>query len=155
MTDYLLTIDPGATYAAWALWRDGVLEKAEQTSASKTLGGVVRKAIEGVAVGPRGFSVLIELPQHYTEDREERAADLFRVAATAGALAYAFEAWGANVTFVRPPEWKGQVPKAAHHARALQVLRADERVRVYCSAKDRHNVWDAVAMGLWALKRIR
>lgn len=170
--NYLLTIDPGARYAAWALWDAAGLVEARQTPDSNALRVIVQNVtgpihayVVNVAVQPRspgrlvhvldGIDVLVELPQEYDDDKEERAKDLFRVAATAGALAFAFDVPGNTVKFVRPPEWKGQVPKRVHHARALTVLSAGEQSRIYSTPKVHHNVMDAVAMGLWARRRIR
>ena len=164
--NYLLTIDPGARYAAWALWDAAGLVEARQTPDSNALRTIIQNVAgpthayvaNVVAVQPRspgGIDVLVELPQEYADDKEERSKDLFRVAATAGALAFAFDVPGNTVKFVRPPEWKGQVPKRVHHARALTVLSAREQSRIYSTPKVHHNVMDAVAMGLWARRRIR
>ena len=60
--------------------------------------------------------------------------------------------------FVSPAAWKGQVPKKIHHPRILRSLSEVEREIVLdvldlLPASTRHNVLDAVGIGLWALKR--
>lgn len=56
---------------------------------------------------------------------------------------------------VRPREWKGTVPKDVHHARVLKALDDHEKLIVEASAPPslRHNVFDAVGIGLWWLKK--
>lgn len=81
--------------------------------------------------------------------------DLIDLAAVVGALCVTFsEAFVLKA--VQPREWKGQVPKEIHHARALSRLDADERARVPKLAKSRlHNALDALALGLTDLGRMR
>lgn len=165
---YLLTIDPGARYAAWALWNkgDGTLLEARQTPDARLLPNIADHVLgpvyEHLGGPPRvvhpvvhPLRVLVELPREYDEDKAERAKDLFLVAATAGALVMAFNLPHTTAEFVRPPEWKGQLPKPVHHQRAWAVLTGAEQGRVFATTKNRHNVLDAVAMGLWALRRLR
>jgi len=59
---------------------------------------------------------------------------------------------------VKPRVWKGQMPKEICHARFLPKLGPLERVVLADSLEGvakglRHNVKDAVCMGLWRLRR--
>jgi hypothetical protein len=69
-----------------------------------------------------------------------------------GELKGRFEAVGCRVELVQPRTWKHQVPKHIHHARASKVLTDAERELM---ASKRHDVWDAVALGLWKLGRLK
>jgi hypothetical protein len=61
--------------------------------------------------------------------------------------------------YVLPAQWKGQVPKAVHHKRVRATLMTDEQVvsDVYLDTIKpalRHNVWDAIGLGLVVLGRM-
>jgi hypothetical protein len=53
----------------------------------------------------------------------------------------------------RPGEWKGHVPKRAHHRRVRKALRPSE-LAIMPSVEE-HDAWDAVGIGLFALARTK
>jgi hypothetical protein len=59
----------------------------------------------------------------------------------------------------RPRTWKGAQAKVVHHDHLRRAMaKADEALACSCMAKvpesKKHNVWDAVALGKWALARV-
>jgi len=94
--------------------------------------------------------VVCEVPTVYaTRGQRGRQSDIIALAYSAGVMVRAIDC--ADVRLVEPREWKGQVPKNVHHARVRATLTPEE-----CLLFDTldHNGKDAVALGLWELKRI-
>lgn len=101
--------------------------------------------------------IVAEWPQIYTT-RKTDPAPLLLLAAMDGMLAATFP--NAEMSVITPRAWKGQRPKEATTAQALRVLSAEEvdviTVGTARLAADlKHNVWDAVALGLITLRRMR
>jgi hypothetical protein len=92
--------------------------------------------------------LLIELPCVYPGARDENPNDLIQVARAVGQWEHA--ATCARVVHVYPRTWKSQVPKKIHNARTLAKLSPEERALVDGA---RHDVIDAVGLGLWLLGR--
>jgi len=95
-----------------------------------------------------------ELMEWRPDDRRSNAQDLIRVATIGAAVAGMLSP---EPAFVTPNEWKGQVPKEIMGSRILHSLQWDEANR---AGKDiptnlRHNVIDAVGIGLWAVGRMQ
>lgn len=66
----------------------------------------------------------------------------------------------AKVTYYEPWEWKGSVAKNVHHSRLWAVLGPEEKAIVHEAAlgmapSKRHNLMDAIGIGLFALGRTR
>lgn len=117
---------------------------------------------------PRGFTgdvdVVYELPQHYTKHSgttRQKKADpnmLIRLGAHAG-IAAANVCPGTQPVPVLPRQWKGQVPKDIIERRTWSTLNDIEVARLktvlqYVRPTWRHNVIDAVGIGLWRLCRL-
>lgn len=103
--------------------------------------------------------VVIELPEYRPSQRDRRVDpnDLITLAVRVGKLAARAEARGLVVELVRPTRWKGSVPKRIHHQRIGRALTVEEHavlngVRVADSL--RHNVLDAIGIGLWKIGRL-
>lgn len=101
--------------------------------------------------------LVVEIPQVYQGSKQKGDPnDLIQLAACAG---YTVGRLSRELPLeprgVRPSEWKGQVPKEAHHDRVKGRLGPGELLNVALpsAASLHHNVWDAVALGLWALGR--
>jgi hypothetical protein len=132
-----LTIDPGIA-TGWALW------------------SAVRLLECGLGTPPARAdleAVWIESPVIYPHSRA-RPNDILKLARDAGAHAGLYLSLGVNVRFVEPARWKGQVPKTIHHARVWSQLQPGEQSIVHegclgVAPSKRHNVLDAVGMGLW------
>lgn len=110
---------------------------------------------------PGSDFVIIELPQVYRAAQSKGDPnDLIKVAVQVGEHKRHYEQRGAQVRLVLPADWKGQVPKDIHHARIWSKLDAKEQEIVNEAGKGiapskRHNMLDAVALGLFGLNRTR
>lgn len=101
--------------------------------------------------------VVAEWPQIY-DTRKTDPSPLLLLAAIDGMLAAMYP--DAEMTTITPRQWKGQRPKEATTAQALRVLGADELAAIEAGCRRvppalHHNVWDAVALGLITLHRMR
>lgn len=161
----LISIDPGLRASGCAMWRDGLLERAalvsslsESAATCEAVLTMVREVAQWVDdVGwSSDLRVICEYPRTYG-GRASRgdANDLIAVALVSGALVNEFS--GATASrLVLPQEWKGSAPKSATEARAREDLSRDElaRVKLPRGARAAENVWDAVGIGLWALRKL-
>jgi hypothetical protein len=78
--------------------------------------------------------------------------DLIDLAHLGGALL----CFGTRATLVEPSTWKGQVPKDVSERLVNDNLTMNERAllkRCGVPKSKRHNVYDAVGIGLWKLRR--
>lgn len=86
--------------------------------------------------------------------------DIVKLAQDAGRWAGRYDACAVDVHFVEPSTWKGQQPKETHHPKIWAALTADEQEVVGLSLKGiapkkRHNVMDAIGIGLWVARFVR
>lgn len=136
----LISYDPGE-WAGFAFWRQAILiscGKGEATGADYCA---------------------CELPRIYPMGKSRaRPNDLIKLAATAGRLT---APWPEDkLIWVPPHDWKGQVPQDILEERIWEALslverqRLNEVVSLYAKGK-RHNILDAVGIGLYVLKRRR
>lgn len=137
----LLAIDPGAD-SGWALFGSSrLLEKC----------GLGRPTEFAIA------EVVIEKPRIYPGAKQKaRAEDVITLAVRAGEWGGRYE--HLKVRYVEPHGWKGAVPKEIHQPRIWAKLDAREKDIVDRACKGmapskRHNVIDAVGIGLWAVGR--
>jgi hypothetical protein len=94
--------------------------------------------------------------------QKARPADIIKLATRAGkweGLVSAFVGLE-EVEYVEPHKWKGTIAKEVCHARIWSILSADEKATLakVCEGvapSKRHNVLDAVGIGLWAVGRYR
>lgn len=141
--DMLLAIDPGAD-SGWAIFRDDALTDCG-------LGGV-----EYAAPGPLVNQVVIEHPVIYPGGRSANPNDIVKVAISAGEWAGRY--FPCPVRYVKPRDWKGTIDADVCNKRVLAALSAEEG-RVYARASEkvparkRHNVIDAIGLGLFQLGR--
>ena len=107
--------------------------------------------------------LVVEVPQVYDQQRwGGDPKDLVDLAWIGGAFAREVavkhmrtRACGGSVLRPRPAQWKGQVNKDVMIERIKGRLSETEMNRVELPNKSvQHNVWDAVGIGLWELKRI-
>ena len=140
----IVAVDPDARGFAWAVAVDGVVVRAGR--------GATRAALK--AVGPAGGDRwTLEAPVNY-ERFGVAHRDLDRLRAVLRSVEAAVRKAGGTARRVRPAAWKGNVPKAVHHARARAALAPEEVAVAYPGGKYDHNVLDAVALALWALGRL-
>jgi hypothetical protein len=103
--------------------------------------------------------VVIEEPQAYRHTPTPPQA-LIRLAEVVGQYQEMARRAGAEVKLVKPRQWKGQLPKDICNKRVVEQLTCEERALAYPSLTaiargKRHNVIDAIGIGLWELGRFR
>ena len=141
-----VSIDPGIT-TGWAIWNDeGLLDcgLGDPRSSEKHKAEHVH-------------DVWIESPVIYPRSKA-RPADITTLARGAGRWAGRYDVLAVEAHFVEPAQWKGQVPKDIAHARMWDRLQPLEKNIVERACKGlapstRHNVLDAVGIGLWVARR--
>lgn len=142
-----VTIDPGEV-TGWALWAsDGVL-------AACGLGDPRSSDLHRVETI---HDVWIESPR-LRPHGEKNPNAILTLARTAGEWGGAYKLLVAEVHYVAPSDWKGQLSKDICHERSWGKLQPAEQAIVAkagrgMTASTRHNMLDAVAFGLWVSKR--
>lgn len=155
----LLAFDPGLHHVGWSL-----LDPALKAAGLLTLGDLFTAAHAMLCSTswPDADEAVVELPRVYRRSKAD-PDDLIRLAFFAGALSCG--PWPCRVA--RPHDWKGNVPKVATgswdryviHRRIWKLLDPHE-CAIYQAALDRiparlrHNVIDAVGLGLWGVGRL-
>lgn len=166
----LLAIDPGKHGHGVALFAEGHLLTAWYSGGEGGAGNVLletcRPLLQALqALQRQGLTsidtVVIERPQAYSGAQQsanpEDVADLCVVVGALAATLRPLLTPLGGVLFVRPADWKGQVPKEIMKGRAEAALTADEVSAIELPKAVKtlgHNVWDAVALGLWREGRI-
>lgn len=103
--------------------------------------------------------LVIERPTIYPGRQKARPRDIITLALRAGQWAGIVKrATNIEAEYVEPFAWKGTVRKDIHHARIQATLLPGERLMVEegckgVAASKRHNVLDAVGLGLFAVGR--
>jgi hypothetical protein len=173
-----LHIDPGVHALACAVFSSGVLWAVRSLAPDDFFSPGIITSPERLSI------VCIEKPQIYKGSNEEKdpndCVDLFGAARYAEAALVSRGAPKAEYHF--PRVWKGQIKKPQHHRRIWSVLAPAERAafardceyseadierkieeacqrlavtrKVTGYAWAAHNLFDAVGIGLWRLKRV-
>lgn len=140
-----IAVDPAARGFAWARYVRGRLTAC---------GSATVKDLP-VLFQDIGAEWIIETPQNYgTFGVAHR--DLDRLRETVRKIEAYAGSTGCSVQFTKPFSWKGNVPKGVHHRRVFVVLTEGEQgvAGPAEGPKYDHNVYDAVALGLWASGRV-
>ena len=148
----LISIDPGND-TGWAIFRAGSLVDAGV--------GDPRTSTHHRLTSPEGQQqdtvdeVWIESQVCYPRSKVP-PNDLIKLAQSAGRWAGRYDSLGVEAHFVEPSIWKGQVPKEIHQQRIVNGLTTFERSILLRAEKSvfstrRHNMLDAIGIGLWAL----
>lgn len=157
---FLVSVDTGISACGVALWTDGKLSRA--TLVSSFIGArepvadrvvAMARAVEKWMNVPFFKKAIVEYPRTYGgRSRKGDANDLILEALVSGAIATLPEL---NSRLVLPQEWKGTAPKGVTEERCHLDLSEDEIGRVVLpkSRKRQSDVWDAVGIGLWWLKK--
>lgn len=153
-----IAIDPGED-TGWSKWDDGSLVGAGlcQPFEYPELPFVI-----GLPEEPP--DLIIENPEDYGSSRITDPNKLITLGRKVGELGGIYRAYyhlkGRQFVYVTvwPKKWKGQVPKEIHHDRHLPKLRQEEKsvlsaAFAQITNSKRHNVKDAICLGLWRLKR--
>lgn len=157
-THYLVAVDLGKRKVGAAVfWVDPANDVTLLVRAATVLEDdgphAMATAIYDVApdedVSEAGVYWVCEWPMKYADKRKyhEAIEDLHAVGDAMGML---IRGWDERY---RPGEWKGNVPKRAHHKRLSRALRDEERA-VAPNANE-HDAWDAIGIGLFALARTK
>jgi len=156
----LITIDPGKNHVGFACFQNGVLQKATILRAPRNLPlpNTIRILVEQVQIvcvevfgeGPWDKLVL-EFPQIYGTSRQKgnQNTSILPLILVDGALLAAIKTKEAEL--VEPARWKGTIDPDIVIERVKSKLTIEEKQRV---TLDNHNVWDAVGIGLWHLRRM-
>lgn len=150
-------IDPGKHWQAGAVHLAGKVWALPlvPTPDPRALGDL--RALWGLHGGP--LRVLTEWPQVYASTHN-KGGDLLHLTYAVGLCVASLAQRGpVEVLAVQPGVWKGSTPKEVHQARAVQMLTPEELVQVsgvlgQTPTSLHHNVLDAVALALWAGRRI-
>jgi len=142
-----LSIDPGTKEMGWALWEDNELSMC------------------GLARGKNWLETVQALPkftlQKLTIEDQQiyrrspiNAHSLLAVARVVGAVIAYYDFVPSVI--VAPAKWKGQLPKDVCNRRTLAKLTQNELNQIEaapCPKSLKHNLLDAVGIGLWATRR--
>lgn len=148
----LLTFDPGVNHIGWAHFDSKGFLQACGLLRDDLMRGVagLRSALLRVR------KVVIELPEIYNPRfMKGDPNDLINVTRVVGAIEHCF--YGvAEVRVVQPKIWKGQAHKDVTAHRVRHTLDQVENIvlgTTDCPRHLKHNVYDAIGLGLWSLGR--
>lgn len=141
-------IDPGKARTAVAAFDGAEFVGVYFTTASEV----------GVAAEHRG-AVFMEIPRIYPGS-PVRQNDLIDLTAAGMGVAAKLTNDRVAVKTVEPAQWKGQAPKEVIRKRIKRLLTQSERMRLdlclkYVKKSLQHNLYDAIGIGLYSLKRAR
>lgn len=143
------SVDPGGPCLGWAQWVDGVLFACglSRCAASDWADRARTHRALLAARGAYSGVVLTECMRYRGRATPGSPQTLVELNAIAGHVG---NAW------VEPAQWKGCVPKEEHQPMVWGALRPEEHALVASVNPPslRHNVVDAVGIGLYALGRL-
>lgn len=153
----MISVDPGLTGTGIALWENRELVSATiLTTAEARLEDRIFDLAWQVREAARLCDVAVVERQQTYGGRARRgdANDLLDLAMLVGAITYACEEY-ATVELVAPSRWKGNTPKQVTANQVDLKLSSEELSRVMFpkSKKLRADVYDAIGIGLWKIRR--
>lgn len=170
----LLAVDPGKNALGWAYYSSGGLLMATGVVRSEhaaTVGGasvtdVARYVLNELELLLSSFEpaagLVLERMQVYRGPQQKGDPnDLIELTYISGGVhRLPVVRRDAEHLLVVPHDWKGQAPKDVMQTRIRESLTDLERQLFAVSVQSvppslQHNAWDAVGLGLWALKRAR
>lgn len=144
----IVAIDPGKLASGWAAFVAGELWLCGYTGSPEALVATLKPY-------PLIDLVVVEVPRVYDRRRwKGDPNDLIDISIAGGILVGALRA--ERVKMAKPQDWKGQTPKTVQAERTLAKLSETERTILEGLAvpnSKKHNVIDAVGIGLWELAR--
>lgn len=156
----LIAIDPSLRASGWAYFEDGELVTGGVATTRKSmsvyclftaLSSVLSREVSG-----RIDVLVAEWPQVYVGARSKGDPnDLLWLTAVLGSAVA--EVAPQEVILYKPAEWKGQVDKRVHNIRVMARLESKELAivkNVAVTESLRHNMIDAIGIGLKYLKRL-
>jgi len=159
----LISVDPGVNCAGVAIFEDGELSSAWLSEGESWIATAQAVWNDLECNYPLeilgGMSLAIEVMQVYRQHLlKGDPNDLIDVSLMAGALVGIASCKSCNeTTAYRPRQWKGQVPKKVMTKRIEEKLSPDELARVQLpkDKKKQLDVWDAIGIGLYHLRKER
>jgi hypothetical protein len=152
----IISIDPGSKKAGVALFET----TGKLMTAWLSRGGDWRETADNIMAdlpvnAARITEAAVERMQVYDSTPLAHANDCITLSLMAGYVAGRFSVWtGAeNIHAYYPHQWKGQVPKKIMVERIKNKVTDSEKKRVK-DAKA-HDVWDAIGIGLYHLRKVR
>ena len=152
---FLLAIDPGKDtgYAYFSMAGGELLRAGLCGNNLHELAGLLRLKPPGVT------RLVIELPEVYAASHSKgNPNDLVPLAVQAGdcrGIAYMLGVLPHQINLVLPKHWKGQVPKEVLARRERLTMTPGEISCVTIQGPKAHNVWDAVCLGRYELRRLK
>ncbi len=158
-SNFLISVDPSLTCTGWALWDLSTKRLMDVgytgTKSGQPTGERIRIAGSFPVLQRKQVTELvIEWPQIYGGRSKGDPNDLLLLAAVTGVVINTY--LDAEVTLLKPREWKGQTPKDIQNTRDFAKLTAQEQALVndkQISKTKLNNVLDAVGIGLHYLSR--
>lgn len=139
-----IAIDPGKSSTGIAIFdRSGLLEIALAEPRKRAEEFLMDLQIKG------RVCLVIEVPEEQ-KGRGASMRSILDLAKTAGRFVGIARARGWEVAEITPNQWKGSVPKEITKDRALKLLEVSELDALRGS---KHDMWDAVGIGLYHLHR--
>lgn len=169
---WLVSLDPGVKSAGVAVFgSDGILARAwlaEGETCFDTGMNVYDSFCEMFGFPDPWLTVHVlvsEIPQVYTPDKQKGAQKYLIDLAVVSGMFFGFLAADKDKEFrderkkikIEPFKWKGNVPKPVMERRiknTLSEIVEIPRVELPKAKGTQSNVWDAVGIGLWYLKRL-
>ncbi|MEI6791235.1 MAG: hypothetical protein WCK42_08650 [Myxococcaceae bacterium] len=167
----ILAIDPGLQATGWAVLSDktgtllscGMVRPFAQVSQTHSIAELRSKIMkiweERVGFSKNPVALAVELPQIYQQKfLKGDPNDLIPLSVMSGLFWASFNP--GKCFLPRPATWKGQVPKDVMQERIISKLSTSSK-RILAESLQtvpkylRHNVYDAVGIGLWAFKQLQ
>jgi hypothetical protein len=151
---FTVGIDPGKNLGV-ALFKNGQLKTVNVFDEKTFIVWLLSDS------GDRSVHCIVEMPQVYRAAHSKGDPNhLMPLAKQCGMVQLRAAMIGAVYQEAYPREWKGQLTKAACHARIKTRLTSDELLVAEWNTRNMtkdevHNAWDAIGIGLWGLGRFK
>ena len=151
----LLSIDPGKHEIGYSYFTKKILVFCGLLpTKNKKLKSLECIKIAGKYLNPK--NIIIEKPQVYQQEKQKGDPnDLIDLARVIGKIEYILRE--SKIELCLPKTWKGQVPKKIMNNRIIEKLHPPEKKilsKVKIPDSKKHNVIDAIGIGLWYLERL-
>lgn len=162
----IISIDPGLDYFAAAKWDENGWLRSADFYEAVTAYGPTKQALQTAAVFDGIFEselrnecelVVIECPAIYPKSKAP-PQDIMHLYGAVIAIAQVCIQYFVRVEFVEPRTWKGNVPKEIFGKRIESKLLPKESKLALLDRfpkTKRHDVVDAIGIGLWHLGRLK
>jgi len=163
----IISIDPGLEYFAAAKWdKNGVFLGANFYDIPTTQNDIGKRAVTTAQLFSGVFDdllrnecnvVVFERPVVYPKSKAP-PMDILALYGAVTAMATVVDMRFVRAEFVEPRKWKGNVPKAVFGKRIESRLTPKEQKLAQLDRfpkTQRHDVVDAIGIGLWWLGRMR